>query len=67
MEINLNKIDTLILCGGKGTRLNSIVPFKPKILAEINGQPFIKYLLHYLETNGFRRLYLNMLHKPISF
>ena len=41
MELINNNIDTLILCGGKGTRLKSINPGKPKILTDINGQPFI--------------------------
>ena len=58
MELIINNTDTLILCGGKGTRLKSIVPVKPKILADINGQPFIEYLLNYLESSGIRRVIL---------
>ena len=54
----IDSIDTLILCGGKGTRLKSIVNDKPKILAEINGIPFIEYLLNYLDKEGVTRTIL---------
>jgi len=54
----VDSIDTLILCGGKGTRLKSIVNDKPKILAEINGIPFIEYLLNYLDKEGVTRTIL---------
>jgi len=57
-HIDIGSIDTLILCGGKGTRLQSIVPDKPKILADIGGSPFIEYLLTYLECEGIKRVIL---------
>ena len=57
-QVDIGTIDTLILCGGKGTRLQSIVPDKPKILAEINGIPFIEYLLNYLDSKGIKRVIL---------
>jgi len=51
-------IDTIILCGGKGTRLRSVISDNPKILADINGLPFIEYLLNYLEKEGIKRAIL---------
>lgn len=57
-KVGISSIDTLILCGGKGTRLQSIVPDKPKILADIGGAPFIKYLFNYLEIKGIKRIIL---------
>ena len=57
-QVDIGTIDALILCGGKGTRLKSIVPDKPKILADIGGSPFIKYLLTYLECEGINRVIL---------
>ncbi len=35
----------LILAGGLGTRLRSVVSDRPKVLAEVAGRPFITYLL----------------------
>ena len=57
-QVDIGSIDTLILCGGKGTRLQSILPDKPKILAVIGDSPFIKYLLNYLESEGIKRVIL---------
>ena len=57
-RIDIGSIDTLILCGGEGTRLQSIVPDKPKILADIGDSPFIEYLLNYLESEGLKRIIL---------
>jgi D-glycero-alpha-D-manno-heptose 1-phosphate guanylyltransferase len=36
-------IDVVILAGGKGTRLQSVVSDVPKPLAPINGRPFVDY------------------------
>ena len=51
-------ITAVILAGGMGTRLRSVVSDLPKILAPIAGRPFITYLLDQLLTNGFRHLVL---------
>ena len=41
-------ITAVVLCGGKGTRLRPILPDRPKCLAEVNGRPFIFYILDQL-------------------
>jgi D-glycero-alpha-D-manno-heptose 1-phosphate guanylyltransferase len=41
-------IDAVILAGGKGTRLMSILPDIPKPMAPINGKPFLDILLSQL-------------------
>ena len=56
--MDIGSIDTLILCGGKGTRLQPIVPDKPKILADVGDSPFIEYLLTYLEREGIKQVIL---------
>lgn len=54
----MKDIDALILCGGQGTRLRSIIADKPKVLAPINGRPFLSYLLDQLVNAGFRDVIL---------
>lgn len=45
-------MDAVILCGGKGTRLASVVQDVPKPLAPVHGRPFLDYLLDYLNGSG---------------
>lgn len=42
------KMQIVILCGGKATRLSGILDNTPKILAKINDVPFIDYIFDYL-------------------
>ena len=51
-------ISAVVLCGGLGTRLQEVLPNKPKVLAEINGVPFIYYLLGKIEKTGCRNVIL---------
>ena len=46
----------LILAGGKGTRLAAAVPDRPKILAPINGRPFLDLMIEDLARRGLSRL-----------
>ena len=57
-KINLSKIDTVILAGGLGTRLQPVLKDKPKCLAPINGKPFIDILLDNCINQGLRRFIL---------
>lgn len=43
----------IILAGGFGTRLKSYLGGKPKPMADINGRPFLEYILKNLIQNGF--------------
>lgn len=51
-------IPALILAGGLGTRLQSVVPGKPKALAEVSGRPFVHFVLDHLIEQGFRTIVL---------
>ena len=37
--------DVVILCGGLGTRLQSVVADRPKAMTEIHGRPFVACLV----------------------
>jgi len=45
--------EVLILAGGKGTRLQSVVSDLPKPMAPIAGRPFLEYQVKFLKNNGF--------------
>lgn len=51
---DIDNITALILAGGLGTRLSSVVSDQPKVLAPVNGRPFLSYLLEQLIVAGFR-------------
>jgi D-glycero-alpha-D-manno-heptose 1-phosphate guanylyltransferase len=48
----------MILVGGKGTRLRSVVSDRPKPMAEVAGRPFVEWLLPFLHEQGIRRVVL---------
>lgn len=50
--------EAIILAGGFGTRLRSVVQDVPKPLAPVNGRPFIAYLLDNLAAQGVGRTVL---------
>ncbi|MCC6372708.1 MAG: nucleotidyltransferase family protein [Bacteroidia bacterium] len=62
-------IDTaLILAGGFGTRLQTVVSDLPKPMAPINGEPFLNYQLRYLKHYGIKKVVLSLgyLHQKIE-
>jgi D-glycero-alpha-D-manno-heptose 1-phosphate guanylyltransferase len=61
-------IPVLILAGGMGTRLKSVVPDLPKPLADISGKPFLWWLLNELSKQGITEVYLSVgyLHEHIQ-
>jgi NDP-sugar pyrophosphorylase family protein len=58
----LQNIDVVILAGGFGTRLRSVLSDRPKVLAPINGVPFLKCYLEWLRGFGARRIILSLGH-----
>ena len=42
----------VILAGGMGTRLRPITDRIPKPMTQINGKPFLQYLVELLKNNG---------------
>ncbi len=48
----------VILAGGLGTRLRSSVSDRPKVLADLKGQPFLSFLLNQVSLAGIRHVVL---------
>ncbi len=53
----------IVLAGGFGTRLQSVVKDLPKPMADIAGKPFLEYLLRYLQSQGLKKIILSVGYK----
>ena len=56
---DLFRFTTVILAGGLGTRLRKVVPDCPKVLAEINGKPFLCHILDQLANAGINQVIIS--------
>ncbi len=56
-------LDCIILAGGLGTRLRSVITDAPKPMALIDGIPFLQWQLDYLVYQGFSRVILSVGYK----
>jgi len=54
----LSKTDAVILCGGQGKRLQSIVSATSKVMADVSGRPFLDIVIAHLKKQGIRRVIL---------
>lgn len=59
-------MEVIILAGGFGTRLQSVVKDLPKPMADINGKPFLEYILKYLSLYNISDLVLSVGYKKDS-
>jgi D-glycero-alpha-D-manno-heptose 1-phosphate guanylyltransferase len=50
--------EAIVLCGGLGSRLRSVVADVPKPMAQVAGRPFLEYLLEFLRLQGVGRVIL---------
>ena len=51
-------VPAIVLCGGAGLRLRSLIGSVPKGMAEVAGRPFLEVLLQQLRRYGFERVIL---------
>lgn len=51
-------MEAIVLAGGLGTRLRSVVSDIPKPMAPIHDKPFLTYILRYLKKHGIDRIIL---------
>ena len=56
-------LEAIILAGGFGTRLKSVVKDIPKPMAKINNRPFLELILQYLKKHNFKRVVLSVGYK----
>ena len=52
--------EAIILAGGLGTRLRSVVSDLPKSMAPVNGKPFLHYLFLWLKKSGIEKTVLSV-------
>lgn len=55
MDKPLDNLVVLLLCGGKGERLQPLTSNQPKPLIEIKGKPILSYLISYFKKYGLTR------------
>ncbi|MCA9406330.1 MAG: nucleotidyltransferase family protein [Candidatus Omnitrophica bacterium] len=55
---SLESIDIVILSGGLGTRLKEEIGDEQKVMAEINGRPFLDFHINWLKNQGAERIIL---------
>jgi NDP-sugar pyrophosphorylase family protein len=55
--------DVIILCGGFGTRLQSVVHDRPKPMADIHGRPFVSLIVEHFLRHGARRFIFSTGHR----
>ncbi|MBF0245562.1 MAG: nucleotidyltransferase family protein [Planctomycetes bacterium] len=60
---DIHELPALILVGGLGTRLKSVVRDRPKPMALVAGLPFLEWLVLMLRSQGFSRIIFCTGHK----
>lgn len=61
--VKANDMEVIILAGGLGTRLRSVVSEVPKCMAPVNGKPFLYYLLSALSQYPVGKVVLSVGYK----
>ncbi len=56
-------MEAIILAGGLGTRLRSVVSDVPKCMAPVNGIPFLHFIISYLKKEGVERFIFSLGYK----
>ena len=55
--------EAIILAGGLGTRLRSVVADVPKCMAPVSGKPFLAYLINALQNQGIEKFIFSLGYK----
>lgn len=59
MTIDRSQIGVVILAGGLGTRVQRLLPGRPKPMALVAGRPFLEWIIRYLARQGLRRVVIS--------
>lgn len=59
----MSRWEVIILAGGLGTRLRSVVSDRPKPMAEVQGEPFLAHLMRYHARRGAEHFVLSVGYK----
>ena len=59
----MQKPSIIILAGGLGTRLRSVVSDLPKCMAPVNGKPFLSYVIDYFQQQSISNFILSIGYK----
>ena len=57
-SLKSNKLDLVILAGGKGTRIKQYLKGLPKPMVKFNNKHFLQYILNVFCKYNFRRIFL---------
>jgi D-glycero-alpha-D-manno-heptose 1-phosphate guanylyltransferase len=52
--------EAVVLAGGLGTRLREAVPDVPKVMAPVNGRPFLGHVIDYLRMQGVQHFVFSL-------
>jgi D-glycero-alpha-D-manno-heptose 1-phosphate guanylyltransferase len=61
--LDITHYPAIILAGGLGTRLRSVIQDLPKPMAPVNGKPFLHYIFQYLRQERIREVILSVGYK----
>jgi D-glycero-alpha-D-manno-heptose-7-phosphate kinase len=61
-ELKIRNVKALILAGGFGTRLKSVVSDVPKPMALVAGKPFLEYQIGFLKEQGITEIIIAVHH-----
>lgn len=64
MSNNTNPKEAIVLAGGLGTRLRSVINDVPKPMASVAGKPFLHYIIQYLKTFEIEHIVLSVAYLP---
>ena len=56
-------MEAIVLAGGLGTRLRSVISNVPKPMAPINNKPFLEYILEFLNNQNIKKVILSVGYK----
>jgi D-glycero-alpha-D-manno-heptose 1-phosphate guanylyltransferase len=62
-EFAANQITAVILAGGFGKRVAHLLPDLPKPMAQVNGKPFLEWVVRYLAAQNIHRVVLSTGHR----